>query len=163
MEAPLDGLDFDPVENPVPLMDLIQSRDWEEPWVSDALDGLRAALRITAEQGSDPRVFAGQPDRLPLARALRRALSIADVSLAEGLEILISEWLIGQHVYWAVGRSGDDTQRLRLMLDEGGWTALVLNPSFPDPTPDRLASALSLMADVGLAAHAGEGLYQAAP
>jgi hypothetical protein len=119
-------------------------------------------LRIVAEDAASARLFDGQADRLPLSRALVRAQVVADLPVGDALEVLISEWLIGQHIYWAVGRSGDDTQRLRLMLDEGGWTAAMLNPTFPEPTPDRLASALSLMADIGLVLRTEQGSFHCA-
>jgi hypothetical protein len=114
-----------------------------------ALDGIRIALAICREVGGDVRLYGGAPDRLPLARARTRADRIAGLPLRDGLEVLLSEWVIGQHLYWAVGRSGDDTQRLRLMLDEGGWLAFA---SYGDanPTPDRLATLLSLAADCGI-------------
>lgn len=63
--------------------------------------------------------------------------------------MLLSEWVIGPHLYWAVGRSGDETQRLRLMLDEGGWLAFSSYGN-ANPTPDRLATLLSLAADAGI-------------
>jgi hypothetical protein len=58
--------------------------------------------------------------------------------------------VIGQHIYWAVGRSGDDTQRLRLMLDEGGWLSFYAQPGNARAPPDRLATVLRLMADCEL-------------
>lgn len=55
------------------------------------------------------------------------------------------------HLYWAVGRSGDETQRLRLMLDEGGWLAFSSYGN-ANPTPDRLATLLSLASDARIIA-----------
>lgn len=114
-----------------------------------ALDGLRIALAICGDVDGDARLYGGAPDRLPLERALARAKSISGLPLQDGLEILLSEWVIGQHIYWAVGRSGDETQRLRLMLDEGGWLAFASYAN-ANPTPDRLSTLLRLAADSGL-------------
>ena len=134
----------DPV---IAMEDLEEARQRERPDL--ALDGLRIALAICGEVGADVRLYGSAPDRLPLGRAHARALRIANLPLQDGLEIILSEWVIGQHLYWAVGRSGDETQRLRLMLDEGGWLAFsTYNDA--NPTPDRLASLLSLAADAGV-------------
>jgi hypothetical protein len=64
---------------------------------------------------------------------------------------IIESWVLGQHVRWSVARSGDETQRLRLAVDEGGWVRLRSKLSGPfRPTPDRLATALALSANCGL-------------
>lgn len=157
-DEPFAELGFDPTADPVALVEQISQQSWDEPWVSDTLDGLRAALRIARAEGKGTELISGQSDRLPLSRALQRADLMAELPVAEALEILISEWLIGQHIYWAVGRSGDNTQRLRLSLEEGGWTAVMINDGFPVPTPDRLRTVLSLMADMGKVEEA-EGGY----
>lgn len=157
--APWSDLNFDPVADPVSLVEQIAGA--EDTWVSDALDGLRAALRIARQEGEGSNLFGGQADRLPLNRALSRIDLVSEAPVPEALEVLISEWLIGQHIYWAVGRSGDDTQRLRLCLEEAGWTGVV-NPSFPNPTPDRLSTVLSLMTDMGQLEKDGDGRFLAA-
>ena len=114
-----------------------------------ALSGLRIALTVCGEIAGDERLYGGAVDRLPLARALTRAQRIAALPVRDGFETLLSEWVIGQHLYWAVGRSGDETQRLRLMLDEGGWLAFSSYGN-ANPTPDRLVTLLTLAADTGI-------------
>lgn len=116
------------------------------------LEGIRASFLIyqEARPESEAALYIGQRDRLPLALAATRLSAIGDLPFREGLEVILAEWIIGQHVYWAVGRSGDDTQRLRLMLDEGGWLSFYGKPANANATPDRLATALRLMADCGL-------------
>ncbi len=129
-----------------------------------ALDGLRTALAICREVDCDARLYGGAPDRLPLARALARAEDISGLPLRDGIEVLLSEWVIGQHLYWAVGRSGDETQRLRLMLDEGGWMSFSAYDD-ANPTPDRLSTLLSLAADAGVLGRAeldGDVVYSVA-
>jgi hypothetical protein len=129
-----------------------------------ALSGLRIALAVCGETAGDQRLYDGAADRLPLSRALTRAQRIASLPVREGFEVLLSEWVIGQHLYWAVGRSGDETQRLRLMLDEGGWLAF-LSYGNANPTPDRLATLLSLASDARIIAADkmdGELVYLAA-
>jgi hypothetical protein len=143
----LKGSGEDPWDPVIALEALEDVRQRDRPDL--ALDGIRTALAICREVEGDVRLYGGAPDRLPLARALIRAERIARLPLRDGLEVLLSEWVIGQHLYWAVGRSGDDTQRLRLMLDEGGWLAFASYGN-ANPTPDRLATLLSLAADCGI-------------
>lgn len=151
--------------NPVRrLNDIVGQRRGTE-LAAAALTGLRDAIAAAAASGSA--VLNGGPrDRLPLATAIARSRELIELSSREALETILSEWVIGLHAYWAIGRNGDDTQRLRLMLEEGGWSALVREPSFPRPTPDRLSAALSLMADCGIVARTGvgdEARYSAVP
>jgi hypothetical protein len=70
---------------------------------------------------------------------------------------LIENWIMAQHAYWSVGRGladartrGKQIMRLRIVMDEGGWTltpgtTTVGNP--PQPTPDRLETAISLLTE----------------
>lgn len=92
-------------------------------------------------------------DRLPLARAKREAEAWPHLSVNEFLRQVFESWVLAQHEYWSVGRGLADARagvrtllRLKVTLGEGGWTlargGLVGNP--PIPTPDRLATAISL-------------------
>jgi hypothetical protein len=138
----------DPVANPVELIEELEQA-WQAEHPELAIDGLRAALRI-AEAAPDRASYKGQADRLPLDNLLTRFEKMADVPFLEGLQTILSECVIGQHIYWAVGRSGDDTQRLRLMLDEGGWLSFYADPGNARATADRLQTALRLMSDCRL-------------
>ncbi|AEG49611.1 hypothetical protein Sphch_1934 [Sphingobium chlorophenolicum L-1] len=122
--------------------------------------GLRASLQICREMDGDEALFGGQPDRLPLARLSERLRSGGALPMRDACELIISELLIGQHVYWAIGRSGDDTQRLRIVLDEGGWVALH-GAGHANPTPDRLFTLLELGADCGLVERVDDGYVRA--
>jgi hypothetical protein len=138
----------DPVTNPVELIEeLEEQQQAHNP--ERAMDGVKAALRI-AQVAPDHDYYKGQVDRLPLQVIVRRLEKMADLPFVEGLQVILSEWVIGQHIYWAVGRSGDDTQRLRLMLDEGGWLSFYANPGNARATPDRLQTVLRLMSDCRL-------------
>jgi hypothetical protein len=129
-------------------MELLEDeRQSEHPEL--ALDGVKAALEVT-RKAPDRESYKGQADRLPLDGLRRRVERMADLPFEDGLQTILSEWVIGQHIYWAVGRSGDDTQRLRLMLDEGGWLSFYAQPGNARATPDRLATVLRLMADCNL-------------
>lgn len=146
-DAPLNE---DGVGDPVIAIEEIEAmRQRERPDLS--LNGLRIALAVCGEIAGDKRLYDGAADRLPLSRALTRARRIGGLPVRDGFEVLLSEWVIGQHLYWAVGRSGDETQRLRLMLDEGGWLAFSSYGN-ANPTPDRLATLLSLASDARIIA-----------
>jgi hypothetical protein len=145
----------DPVTNPVELMEQLED-GWQADHPELAVDGIKAALGI-ARTAPNRASFQGQPDRLPLDRLLARVDKMADLAFDEALEVIISEWVIGQHIYWAVGRSGDDTQRLRLMLDEGGWLSFYANPGNARATADRLQTLLRLMSDCALCQEVVEG------
>jgi hypothetical protein len=74
---------------------------------------------------------------------------------------ILESWVLAQHVYWSVGRGLADARaggktilRLKVVLEEGGWTlapgASQISP--PQPTPDRLQTALNLADECGLLA-----------
>lgn len=145
----------DAVVSPVALLDAIEgSRQWDDPAL--CASGLRAAIAICRAMDEAEDLFAGQPDRLPLTRLSARFRSAAGLPMRDACELIVSELLIGQHVYWAVGRSGDDTQRLRIVLDEGGWIAL-RGAGRSNPTPDRLYTLLELASDCGIVNQADGG------
>ena len=77
----------------------------------------------------------------------------------EFLTRIFDSWIMAQHAYWAVGRGladarsrGKQILRLKIVMDEGGWT---LTPGTtkqgnpPEPTPDRLETAISLLKECG--------------
>ena len=100
-----------------------------------------------------------QPERLPLRRAQREATAHSRSPVRDFVRHVLESWVFAQHSYWAVGRGLADARtggrmllRLRIILDEGGWT---LTPGSqtglpPRPTADRLRTALSLAHDCRL-------------
>jgi hypothetical protein len=150
LEAPFSSaLASDPVSHPVELLELLENeRQRERPDL--ALEGIKSAVLIARSEASPTEGYSGQLDRLPLTLLSERLEQMATFSLREGFEIILSEWIIGQHIYWAVGRSGDDTQRLRIMLDEGGWLSFYSTPGNARATPDRLETVLRLLSDCGI-------------
>lgn len=152
----------DPVSNPVELIEELEEVR-QAHHAELAMDGVRAALRI-AQAAPDRASYQGQTDRLPLDVLVARLEKMADLLFIEGLYVILSEWVIGQHIHWAVGRSGDDTQRLRLMLDEGGWLSFYADPGNVRTTADRLQTVLRLMADCRICeevVHGDQRRYQA--
>ena len=98
-------------------------------------------------------------DRLPLRRARREALSRAAGPIEEFVRHVFESWVLAQHTYWSVGRGLADARargrallRLKVILDEGGWTlAPGVSPGLPPaPARDRLATAVSLATECGV-------------
>jgi len=100
-----------------------------------------------------------QPERLPLSRARKEAAARGGDTVDEFMRHILESWMLAQHAYWSVGRGLADARargrmllRLRIILDEGGWTLTPGAPlgSLPQPTPDRLQTAITLAAECGL-------------
>jgi hypothetical protein len=100
-----------------------------------------------------------QPSRLPIAHARKQAQARANNTVPEFMRHVLESWVLAQHGYWSVGRGLADARargrtllRLRIILDEGGWTLTPGAPpgNPPQPTADRLHTALTLAAECGL-------------
>ncbi|CCW17292.1 Septum formation inhibitor-activating ATPase [Sphingobium indicum BiD32] len=116
-----------------------------------------AALALCLREApSQPHPFENA-DRMPLSRARKEAESWRELSPAGFLARMFEIWIMAQHAYWSVGRGladarnrGKSILRLRIVMDEGGWT---LTPGTtrqgnpPEPTPDRLDTAISLLVE----------------
>lgn len=117
-----------------------------------------AGLAFSLAEDPGPDSPEQRADRLPLWRARREAKALGDGPPAGFVRHVLESWVLAQHAYWSVGRGLADARargktllRLRVILDEGGWTLTPVkrgNP--PAPTPDRLRTMLSLMAECGL-------------
>jgi hypothetical protein len=70
--------------------------------------------------------------------------------MAEFLRYLFENLILSQHFSVAARRFDGQTQRLRISIEEDGLTFLANKPLEPVVTPDRLATAVSLMADCDL-------------
>jgi hypothetical protein len=98
-------------------------------------------------------------DRLPLCRARREAAARAGTPAKDFIRHVVESWVLAQHAYWSIGRGLADARahgktllRLKVVLDEGGWTNApgVLRAPVPIPTADRLSTALNLTRECGL-------------
>jgi hypothetical protein len=99
-------------------------------------------------------------DRLPLKRAQQEAKSFETQKPVEFVSHVLNSWVMGQHLYWAVGRGLADARsngrrilRLKVVPEEAGLTlAPGAGPNFSNPpaaTEDRLGTLLSLMRESG--------------
>lgn len=118
-------------------------------------DGIAFCLLEAPQQGQN----FERIDRLPLFRARREAEAWGHAPARAFVHNILESWVLAQHVYWSVGRGLADARargktllRLKVVLDEGGWTLApgASRGSPPAPTPDRLATALSLARECGL-------------
>ncbi|ALC14793.1 septum formation inhibitor-activating ATPase (plasmid) [Sphingopyxis sp. 113P3] len=118
-----------------------------------------AALALCLREAPNQGHPFENPDRLPLSRARREAESWRELSPAGFVGRVLEIWIMAQHAYWSVGRGLADARnrgktilRLRIVMDEGGWT---LTPGTtrqgnpPEPTPDRLETATNLLVECG--------------
>ncbi|MDX8357749.1 septum formation inhibitor-activating ATPase [Sphingopyxis terrae] len=144
--------------NPVPLLyelaGTLALRDWQNapPAIAKAL---RFCLFSASFDGLDP---AEPRERLSLCRAVEEFDGWSECSPAQLMSKILEIWVIAQHTYWCVGRgladargNGKTLLRLRIVMDEGGWT---LTPGTvvgapPVATPDRLRTAYSLLQECG--------------
>jgi hypothetical protein len=122
---------------------------------STIAEGLSVSIAEAPERGQN---FEGA-ERLPLFRARREAEALGEAPTRRFVRHVLESWVLAQHVYWSVGRGLADARargktllRLKIVLEEGGWT---LTPgasrgSPPVPTPDRLQTALTLAMECGL-------------
>jgi hypothetical protein len=99
-------------------------------------------------------------DRLPVSRASREAKNYDTSKVEDFLAHVIDSWVFGQHVYWSLGRGLADARardktilRLKVFMEENGWTlapgVAASSTNAPSATPDRLATALSLLRESG--------------
>ena len=156
-ESSADWLQADASANPVSLMNALSSavRDEDENALPIAIAAALAFCLCQRDYSASAfEVF----DRLPLLRAMQDFDAWGELPPEEACAKIIESWIIAQHTYWSVGRGLADARgrgktllRLRIVMDEGGWT---LTPGTsqgnpPNPTPDRLQTALSLLEECG--------------
>ncbi|KAB2684430.1 septum formation inhibitor-activating ATPase [Brucella tritici] len=142
-------------KNPVEVLSTIQGALRSRRGLASAIVlGLRHALQEAPAEALGFESF----DRLPLARAREEAEHWRDFAPREFLVRVVETWIMAQHTYWCVNRGLADARgrgktilRLRIVMDEGGWTqtpgTTLGNP--PEATPDRLDTAISLLEECG--------------
>lgn len=137
--------------NPVEALNAIKValRSWVG--LADAIVvGLRHSLAEAPGEAHNFETF----DRLPLARARKEADQWKTLSAKDFISRVLESWIMAQHTYWCVNRGLSDARgrgktilRLRIVMDEGGWTQTpgtsLGNP--PEATPDRLETAFTLL------------------
>lgn len=147
-----------PVTGPTELITRIQQA-LENPAAGDLARSIAAGLAFSLTEVAQGESHPEQPERLPLSRARNEAAARAGGTVQEFVRHVLESWVLAQHAYWSVGRGLADARargkillRLRIILDEGGWTLTPGAPrgSAPRPTPDRLQTAITLATECGL-------------
>ncbi len=125
----------------------------------EMVPAIAAGLASCLEEPPPEELRIERHERLPLSRARAEAGVQKDRPVQEFLRHVFESWVLAQHVYWSVGRGLADARaqvrvllRLKVLLDEGGWT---LSPGLsrgrpPVPTGDRLHTVVSLARESGL-------------
>lgn len=143
---------------PTELMKRIEEA-MDVPASEDIVPAIAAGLAFCLEEPPPEEILMERHERLPLSRARAEAQVQKDHSLQEFLRHVFESWVLAQHVYWSVGRGLADARaqvrvllRLKVILDEGGWT---LSPGLsrgrsPVPTADRLHTVVCLAQESGL-------------
>ena len=147
-----------PLDGPTELMNRIEQA-LDDPGVGDLPHSIARGLAFSLTE--DTPDLKQQPERLPLWRAQEEATARSVSPVRDFVRHVLESWVLAQHTYWSVGRGLADARvrgrmllRLRVILDEGGWT---VTPGSrvgvpPRPTADRLQTALSLARECGLLA-----------
>jgi hypothetical protein len=137
---------------PTELMERIQQA-LNVPFLVGLPVTIAAALAFCLAEAPQGEGIFERPDRLPLIRAQRETTARENVAIKDFVRHVFESWVLAQHTYWSVGRGLADARargktllRLRIILDEGGWTLTpgASHGSPPLPTPDRLQTAVSL-------------------
>ncbi len=149
-----------PSDGPTKLMNLIErALDYPELDQLPRCIAQGLAFSLTEQLTEKTPDLKQQSERLPLWRAQEEATARSSSPVRDFVRHALESWVLAQHTYWSVGRGLADARtrnrmllRLRVILDEGGWT---LTPGSrvglrPRPTADRLQTALSLAHECGL-------------
>ena len=136
-------------------------RELDNPTGGGLAQSIAIGLAFSLAESSRSAPQEERTDRLPLSRAFQEADVRGDSSVPKFTRHVLESWILAQHAYWSVGRGLADARtsdrlllRLRVTLDEGGWT---LTPGAsrgkpPRPTRDRLQTAITLATECGLLA-----------
>jgi hypothetical protein len=143
---------------PIVLMDCIREA-LNEPSQTSLASTIAEGLSFSIAEAPEHGQIFERADRLPLFRARREAKAWGEAPTRSFVRHVLESWVLAQHVYWSVGRGLADARargktllRLKVVLEEGGWTMApgASRGSPPVPTPDRLQTALTLATECGL-------------
>jgi hypothetical protein len=135
------------------------SQSFDAPGGGAVARAIATGLAFCLTGSAQDEAHAERNDRLPLSRARQEADARLHGPVPDFIRHVLESWVLAQHTYWSVGRGLADARargrillRLRVILDEGGWTitpgASRGNP--PRPTLDRLQTAMTLATECGL-------------
>jgi len=102
----------------------------------------------------------GGSARVSLAQWFRVVERLANRPCLELLDWTLKTLVISQHFAVGTQRFDGEKIRLRMILDEDGLETLVTSPWKPGPTPDRLATLLSLLQSCGVVMQEKDECYR---
>lgn len=118
---------------------------------------VRFAEAFRQDEVTKAEVSAGAAFRLPLGAWADFIVSHEGQPVSAVLYKVFARFIISQHLGVAASRSSDEKSRMRMSIEDRGLTSLLPNAKKalkPGRTPDRLPSALALMAECGLVTQA---------
>jgi len=142
--------------SPFALMDTIQAsvRQQDDAIVPYSLRAVFICTRFTdlmlGVKIVRPELREGTAERMSLTFLRDTIDRCGGLVLVEFTRFLFENLILSQHFSVAARRFDGETQRLRISIEEEGLAFFADKPLVPFVTPDRLATALSLMADCGL-------------
>lgn len=135
----------------------VKSKEPDKEMLARAVHLLLLCVRYAEAFRADPvtkeEVGAGAAFRLPLGRWAEFVKGHEEQPLSAVLHKVFSRFIISQHLGVAASRSSDEKSRMRMSIEDRGLTSLLPHAKKalqPRRTPDRLPSALALMAECGL-------------
>lgn len=143
-------------QGPTELMGIIEQA-LDDPEMGDLPQSIARGLAFSLSEETPD--LKQQRERLPLLHAQEETRAWKGSSVQDFLRHVLEAWVLAQHTYWSVGRGLADARaggrlllRLRVILEEGGWTVTPGSRVIgrPRPTPDRLRTALRLAQECGL-------------
>jgi hypothetical protein len=156
LQDALDKAESDARLNPLRLMDKIEEmvRSHSEELAPYCLHTLfycaAVSLLLQDRSVSKSELQRGLADRISLAFWTATLISWRDFEMKDFLRLLFEHLILSQHFAVAARRFDGQRQRLRISIEEQGLEFLADDTFVPTVTHDRLATALSLMADCGL-------------
>ncbi|WP_016745157.1 hypothetical protein [Rhizorhabdus wittichii] len=145
-------------DHPCPVLALagLQESFWDRALIPTAIAEALAMTLLSEEPLHDQSM---REDRLPISNAVKDFRAQSKETPQSLIAMIIERWIAAQHTYWSVGRGladarsgGKSILRLRLVLEKDGWT-VTRGQGFrgmPNPTPDRLRTAISLAREADL-------------
>ncbi len=141
----------DPIDHLEALSDALERK------AGFAAEAIKAICFCLSEAPDGAKSFE-RAKRLPVKVGARNFEEWGGNKPIEFVGWVIEKWIFGQHSYWSDVRGLQDARsngktnlRLRFFIDEGGWRlAAGFSPGgVPNPTPDRVATAISLLSECG--------------
>jgi len=114
---------------------------------------VRFAEAFREDDVTKAEVGAGAAFRLPLGAWADFIKSHERQPMSAVLNKVFARFIISQHLGVAASRSSDEKSRMRMSIEDRGLTSLLPNAKKalkPRRTPDRLPSALALLAECGM-------------